>query len=377
MSAWWHRAVVYQMYPRSFADSDGDGIGDLGGILAHLDHLAELGVDVLWLSPIYPSPQDDNGYDISDYQDIDPIVRHARAVRRADRGAARARHEARDGPRGQPHLRRAPVVRRVARRRRRRPSATGTGGGRRGRAGRRRAPTDQLAVVLLRLGVGARRGDGRVLPAPVQPQAARPQLGEPRGPAGGVRDDALVAGPRGRRVPHGRHQHDLQGRRAARRAVPGRARTATARRSTSRPADPRVPRRRCTPRCSRAATRAPDGRRDAGRDRRAGAAVHRSGARASSTWSSSSSTSGRPGRGKWDVRPLRLPRPQGDARALAGRAGRRRLEQPLLEQPRPAAGGRAGSATTASTASRRRRCSAPCCTCTAGRRTSTRARSSG
>src|SRR3954462_5008221 len=68
---WWTSAVVYQIYPRSFADSDGNGIGDLGGIAAHLDHLAELGVDVLWLSPIYPSPQDDAGYDISDYRDID------------------------------------------------------------------------------------------------------------------------------------------------------------------------------------------------------------------------------------------------------------------------------------------------------------------
>ena len=64
---------MYQIYPRSFADSDGDGIGDLGGIAAHLDHLAELGVDVLWLSPVYPSPQDDAGYDISDYQDIEPV----------------------------------------------------------------------------------------------------------------------------------------------------------------------------------------------------------------------------------------------------------------------------------------------------------------
>ena len=59
--------------PRSFQDSDGDGIGDLGGVLQRLDHLADLGVDVLWLSPVYPSPQADNGYDISDYQDIDPL----------------------------------------------------------------------------------------------------------------------------------------------------------------------------------------------------------------------------------------------------------------------------------------------------------------
>jgi oligo-1,6-glucosidase len=70
---WWQSAVVYQIYPRSFADSDGDGVGDLRGILDHLDHLEALGVDVVWLSPVYPSPQDDNGYDISDYQDIDPL----------------------------------------------------------------------------------------------------------------------------------------------------------------------------------------------------------------------------------------------------------------------------------------------------------------
>jgi oligo-1,6-glucosidase len=65
--------VVYQIYPRSFADGDGDGIGDLAGVLRRLDHLSDLGVDVVWLSPIYPSPQDDNGYDISDYQDVDPV----------------------------------------------------------------------------------------------------------------------------------------------------------------------------------------------------------------------------------------------------------------------------------------------------------------
>jgi len=70
--AWWKSAVVYQIYPRSFADSNGDGIGDLPGILEHIDYLDELGIDVVWLSPIYASPHADNGYDISDYQSIDP-----------------------------------------------------------------------------------------------------------------------------------------------------------------------------------------------------------------------------------------------------------------------------------------------------------------
>ncbi|KQU67711.1 alpha-amylase [Phycicoccus sp. Root101] len=69
---WFRDAVVYQIYPRSFQDSNGDGIGDVRGIIDRLDYLHTLGIDVLWLSPIYTSPQDDNGYDIADYQDIDP-----------------------------------------------------------------------------------------------------------------------------------------------------------------------------------------------------------------------------------------------------------------------------------------------------------------
>ena len=68
--AWWKEAVVYQVYPRSFMDSDGDGVGDIKGITSRLDYLKELGIDVIWLSPVYKSPNYDNGYDISDYQDI-------------------------------------------------------------------------------------------------------------------------------------------------------------------------------------------------------------------------------------------------------------------------------------------------------------------
>jgi len=90
---WWQSAVVYQVYPRSFADSDGDGIGDVRGVIQQLDHLVYLGIDVIWLSPIYQSPNDDNGYDISDYENIDPTfgtladvdeliaAAHARGVR--------------------------------------------------------------------------------------------------------------------------------------------------------------------------------------------------------------------------------------------------------------------------------------------------------
>ncbi|MGB3734172.1 MAG: alpha-glucosidase [Ilumatobacter sp.] len=70
---WWLSATIYQIWPRSFSDGNGDGIGDLAGIVDHLDHLVDLGVDAVWLSPIYPSPQDDAGYDISDYRGIDPL----------------------------------------------------------------------------------------------------------------------------------------------------------------------------------------------------------------------------------------------------------------------------------------------------------------
>ncbi|EWT00445.1 alpha-amylase [Intrasporangium oryzae NRRL B-24470] len=72
-AAWWRHAVIYQIYPRSFSDSNGDGIGDLPGITARLQHLRDLGVDAIWLSPFYTSPQADAGYDVADYRDVDPI----------------------------------------------------------------------------------------------------------------------------------------------------------------------------------------------------------------------------------------------------------------------------------------------------------------
>jgi alpha-glucosidase len=70
---WWRDAVIYQIYPRSFADGDGDGMGDLPGVLNHLDYLDRLGVDAIWLSPFYVSPQADAGYDVADYRDVDPL----------------------------------------------------------------------------------------------------------------------------------------------------------------------------------------------------------------------------------------------------------------------------------------------------------------
>jgi hypothetical protein len=70
---WWRYGVFYQVYPRSFQDSDGDGVGDVGGIIQRLPYLKSLGIDAVWLSPIFPSPMADFGYDISDYKDIDPL----------------------------------------------------------------------------------------------------------------------------------------------------------------------------------------------------------------------------------------------------------------------------------------------------------------
>ena len=75
---WWHKATIYQIYPKSFKDSNGDGVGDLKGIISKLDYLQKLGITAIWLSPVYQSPMDDNGYDISNYEAIADIPAKAR-----------------------------------------------------------------------------------------------------------------------------------------------------------------------------------------------------------------------------------------------------------------------------------------------------------
>ena len=97
---WWHDKVAYQIYPKSFYDSNGDGIGDLPGIISKLDYLQDLGVDIIWLSPCYSSPLADQGYDISDYYNIDH-GRHGPP----DCGSQEKKYVYPDGPGGQPLLR--------------------------------------------------------------------------------------------------------------------------------------------------------------------------------------------------------------------------------------------------------------------------------
>ena len=109
-NAWWRHAVCYQIYVRSFADSNGDGIGDLPGITARLPHLRDLGVDALWITPFYTSPQHDHGYDVADYSDVDPLFG---TLADADAMIATAHDARRPGdrrPGAQPHLRRARLV---------------------------------------------------------------------------------------------------------------------------------------------------------------------------------------------------------------------------------------------------------------------------
>ena len=196
-------AVIYQVYPRSFADADGDGIGDLPGITARLDHLAELGVDAVWLSPFYPSPQADAGYDVADYRDVDPLFGTL-----ADFDALIAAAQAR-GLRVIVDL--VPNHTSVGARWFQAALAAGPGSAgaeryifREGRGAGRRPAAERLAERLRRPGLDpGHRADGRpaVVPAPVRHRPARPQLGQPRGPRRVPRRPAVLAGPGRRRLP--------------------------------------------------------------------------------------------------------------------------------------------------------------------------------
>ncbi len=110
---WWRDAAIYHIYPWSFRDTNGDGLGDVAGITERLDHLAWLGVDALWMGPVFRSPQVDNGYDISDYRDIDPMLGTLADLDQLIREAASPGYPGASGPGTQPLQHRAPVVRRI------------------------------------------------------------------------------------------------------------------------------------------------------------------------------------------------------------------------------------------------------------------------
>src|SRR4051795_11700201 len=189
---WWQRGAIYQIYPRSFADSSGDGVGDLAGIRSRLEHLVELGVQALWLSPFYRSPMADFGYDISDYEDVDPVfgtlADFDALVQAAHSSGLRVivdwvpNHTSDRHPWFSDPDRRHWYVWRD------RPNGWGTpvpaSGPARPRAAR---PAQRLAhaVSRQRPGVDARPALGSVLPAFVPAPAARPQLGRA---GGGGRD---------------------------------------------------------------------------------------------------------------------------------------------------------------------------------------------
>ena len=193
---WWKEAVFYQVYPRSFQDTNGDGIGDLPGITRRLDYLQQLGVNVIWLSPHFDSPNTDNGYDIRDYRKVmtefgtmadfdhmlagikqrnmrlilDLVVNHTSdehhwfvESRKSRTNPYRDFYIWRDGV---PNSKRSARVR----------------------------SAQQLSLLLQWTGVDVGRDDEAVLPAPVRRQAAGPELGEPARTAKSLQPDAVLAG---------------------------------------------------------------------------------------------------------------------------------------------------------------------------------------
>ena len=177
--SWWRDGVLYQIYPRSFADSDGDGVGDLRGIIARLDHLEWLGVDGIWLNPTMPSPNDDWGYDVADYCGVHPDLGTLEDLDDARRGGRASAASASLLDLVPNHTSdRHPWFQDALSSRSTRATATST-------CGRDPAetapPAEQLAVELRRLGLDVARADRPVLPQQLPAHPARPQLVEPGG----------------------------------------------------------------------------------------------------------------------------------------------------------------------------------------------------
>ena len=112
---WWQTGVIYQIYPRSFQDTNGDGVGDMKGIERRLDYLVDLGVDAIWISPIYPSPMADFGYDVADYRDVDSLFGTLADFDDLLSHGSCPRAQGSAGPRAKPHIRSAPLVHRESR----------------------------------------------------------------------------------------------------------------------------------------------------------------------------------------------------------------------------------------------------------------------
>ena len=202
---WWRHALIYQIYPRSFADANGDGVGDLAGVRSRLGYLRDLGVDAIWFTPWYVSPLADGGYDVADYRDIDPLFGTLAEAERliAEALDARDPHDHRHRP--QPRVGPAPVVRR------------GADGGpdsplrdrfwfRPGKGADGSEPPNGWRSALRRLGVDPhqepRRVARRLVPAPVRAGPARPQLGPPRRTGRARGHPPLLVRPRRRRRAH-------------------------------------------------------------------------------------------------------------------------------------------------------------------------------
>ena len=230
---WFKTAVFYEIHVRGFFDGNDDGIGDFRGLTEKLDYLQWLGVDCIWLLPMYPSPLRDGGYDIADFTRDPPGLRDRRRLPRLRRGGPPARHPGHRRPRDEPHLR--PTIRGSS-------APAGPAGLAQARLVRvvghgpalRRRP-DHLhrhRVVQLDLGPGGRR----LLLAPLLLPPARPQLRQPRGPGRDARRPALLARPGPRRLP------------PRRRALPLRARRDQLREPAR---DPRLSSSACAPRSTR------------------------------------------------------------------------------------------------------------------------------